>query len=96
MTLINVSYADGITLGKGVNILHKNITWVADIVNAKNQMQRLQDATNKESSKIPKGKKYKYDVVTKGNKFLFIARTDKPQLRPGGAKTAGQIEITGK
>jgi len=63
--------------------------------NIPRQMNKLNRAIRKEKQSIPIGEIRKYDVVTKGIKFISISESNKPQLRPDGAETATTINIVG-
>ena len=63
--------------------------------NIPKQMNKLNRTIKREKQSIPVGKIRKYDVVTKGTKFISIGESNKPQLRPHGAETATTINIVG-
>jgi len=64
-------------------------------INITRQMNKLNNSITREKKSIPIGESRKYDVVTKGTKFIFLGKSDEPQLRPMGAKTATTINIVG-
>lgn len=91
----NMSYSEEINAGSVADAIHDQAKFWGGLINAKLQSDKMNKARIKVEQTIPTGQSRKYDIVVKGNAFIAFMESDKPQLRPGGARTGAVVVLKG-
>ncbi len=76
------------------NLIGQVANW-GSYVNTQTQLDKINAQHDTIAATIPAGEVVTYDIVVIGKEFWQLLRSDADQLRPGDAKTAGQVDIKG-
>lgn len=77
----------------GLNTIVENIAWFGGVHNAKQQVERLNNASEMLALSIPEGETRAFYVVLKGNSFYLLVPADSAQMWNGNGTRLGATRI---